>query len=66
MLEQAAKGLELTKTELATVRSSLWWQKVDLGENDDSPARGLIEGESGCYGFMVTWRNSPGHQFIGR
>jgi hypothetical protein len=25
----------------------------------------LIEGGNGCFGFMITWRNRPGQQFIG-
>jgi hypothetical protein len=25
----------------------------------------MIKGGSGCYGFGIIWRNSPGHQFIG-
>jgi hypothetical protein len=25
----------------------------------------LIEGGNGCSGFVIVWRNRPGHQFIG-
>jgi hypothetical protein len=40
--------------------------ETEIGENGKlKRSRGWFEASVGCVGFVITWRNRPGHQFIG-
>jgi hypothetical protein len=65
MLKQDSREHELTWDSLTTVKVLQRWRKQNWGKKEILRLWWLIEGGNGCSGFVIVWRNRPGHQFIG-